>query len=210
MHAEATLERLKERVARHFVEIHLGQAELRHVLRVEIADRIREEHFTLQTGGDGQDVTDREVYGAELADNLEHLWQVGNVASHGDEDHADLRFSALVTLAQRAETLHIGNDVGRFSAQAHIGVTLQRCTVDRNPQQVETSIDELATALFDQQRAVGDHLHVYAKLLDLRDPVNCTLVKRRLADTAKVDRRKRIDLLQTLQHGDGGFRLCDR
>ena len=71
--------------------------------------------------------------------------------------------------------------LGQLRAVADIAVVLVGSAIHRDPQQVESDVDELAGVLLGKGRAVGDQFGAAAQLLHARDPLDSGRVKQRLA-----------------------------
>ncbi len=207
-HVVAAVERLKQGLAGQFVEVHLGQAQVRNVRRWnvgQVAQGADVEAVVLHPFGDGQDVAHGEMLRSQFAANPQHSRQFGDVALHRHKRDADFGPGEMPTLAHLTEAGQVFYDLRQFCAQTNVGVTLRRRAVNRHPQHIQPGVDELLGFFLGQHRAIGNHFHARAESLHLRNPVHRVLMKEWFADATEVNGRRRIKRAQAVE--DAGKRF---
>ncbi len=196
---QPAVKRRQESRAGGIVQVHLGQAQARQPGRGQVghvAQGMRVEHLILELSRVGQHVADLEMLRAEGAPQLEHGGQLVDVALHGDKRHADLGPRMVAALAQLAEQVQVSEHVGQLGAQAHVSVAFRGGAIQRDPQQVETGVDEGLAGFAIEERPVGDQLGAAADAVSAGDQLGCLWVKQGFAQAAKMQRRARLDYFQ--------------
>ena len=164
----SAVEGFRQRGLGILVEIHFGQAEFGQHGRRQIgnvAHGARVKTVFLHFGCGRLDVAHGIIFCAEGMSHFDDLRQVVDVALHGNKCHADLRFGEMPAAAHFEKAAQVFKYQRKFRSQAHITKAFGGGSVQRNPEHIESGVDQFAGFFLGQDRAVGDEFNFHAQAL---------------------------------------------